>query len=253
MTREEIELYFERIGLKYDENEPLGIAQLRRLQFAHVTNVPYETTEIVDGHPLSLEESDLFRKIVTEKRGGYCFELNGLFGCLLRSLGYEVDEYMARFLRGEKEIPKPRHRVLDVKADGKRMLCDVGIGSEAPYYPLEITEGVEQDGYRFVRDGFLGLVLEEKVDGEWSRYFSFTENKQINKDFLTPSFYCEKHPSSPFLRNMISLKTPDGRMTIDYNTFRIIKNGKIIDEKVLTDTELESVCTKYFGMNIHRC
>ena len=57
------------------------------------------------GIPLSLKTEDMFNKIVSRKRGGYCFELNGLFSWLLRSLGFEVQEYMAKFLRGEKEIP----------------------------------------------------------------------------------------------------------------------------------------------------
>lgn len=252
MNKENLKLYFERIGLEYDENEALGINQLRKIQYAHITHVPYENTEIVDKHPLSLEEDDLFRKIVIEHRGGYCFELNGLLGFVLRSLGYEVDEHMGRFLRGETEIPKPRHRVLAVKSEGKRILCDVGIGSDAPYYPLEIIIGKEQDGYRFVRDDFLGIVLEEKINGEWKQFFSFTENKQINKDFLSPSYYCENHPSSIFHCNMLSLKTPDGRYTIDDNTFRIRKDGQITFEKEMTDKELEEICPKYFGMSLHR-
>lgn len=252
MTEEQIKLYFERIGLEYDKNEPQGIDQLNKIQYAHITHVPYENTEIVDGHPLSLEEDDLFQKIVTERRGGYCFEQNGLLACVLRSMGYEIEEYMGRFLRGETEIPMPRHRVLAVKIQGKIILCEVGIGSDAPYHTLEIVNGKEQDGYRFVKDDLLGTVLEEYVDGKWSPFFSFTECKQINKDYIPLSYYCENHPSSIFHTNMLSLKTPDGRVTIDGNTFRIRSNGEITFEKEMTESELCEICPRYFGMTLHR-
>ena len=255
MNKEMIEKYFERIGLTYNENEPLDSELLKKLQYAHVTSVPYETTQIVDRVPLSLETDDLYKKIVTERRGGYCFELNGLFGELLRALGFEVHEYSARFLRGEKEPPKPRHRVLAVTTNEGRFLCDVGVGSKAPRHPLLMEVGVEQnqfgEAYRFEKDDFLGWVIWERNDGIWEQYFSFTECEHLNKDFYTLSYYCENHPDSPFLNNMLSIKTDIGRITIDKNIFKVWKNNSISSEKLLNDDELEKYCEKYFGLSLH--
>ena len=256
MNKEQIKAYFKRIKLEYDENEPVDSALLKKLQYAHITAVPYETTEIVDGHPLSLEYDDLFRKIVTENRGGYCFELNGLFGELLRSLGFEVREYAARFLRGESEPPKPRHRVPVVTLNGERWLCDVGVGCKAPRYPVLLETGSEQElcgeRYRIDTDDFLGNVLMEKNGNEWQPYFSFNDYPQLAKDFTTLSFYCENHPDSPFLVNMLSIKTDTGRYTVDKNIFRIWEGDTVKLEKEVDETELESICIKYFGMSLHR-
>lgn len=257
MTQQEkVKLYFERIGLTYTEGLQPNGALLKELQFAHVTHVPYETTEIVDRHPLSLEEDDLFQKVVVERRGGYCFELNGLFAWLLRSLGYRVNEYFGRFLKGEPEPPKPRHRVLEVTAPEGKYLCDVGVGCRAPREPLLITEGVEQpqygECYKFGRDDFLGWILYEQENGVWSPLFCFNESRMLAKDFYTPSFYCENHPDSPFLRNMLSLKTAEGRVTLDNNTFRIWKNGVVVEECEMSDDALEATVQQYFGMSLHR-
>lgn len=251
-----IKLYFERIGLEFSENLKPTDELLKKLQYAHITHVPYETTDIVDRKSLSLDYNDLFKKIVEEKRGGYCFELNGLFGWLLREIGYEVTEYQGRFLRGEATPPKPRHRVLVVKSEGKDWLCDVGVGCKAPRYPVLMEEGTEQnicgEFYKIEKDDFLGNILMEKTEDGWNQYFSFNNSPCLPVDFTTLSYYCENHPSSPFLNNMLSLKTDKGRYTIDKNTFRIWKDDTVELEKECSEKELEEYCLKYFNMSIHR-
>ena len=130
--KEKILKYFERIGLEYDENAELNGEYLRKLQLAHVTAVPYENIDILRGTPLKLDDDSLFDKVVLRRRGGYCFELNGILAWLLRALGFGVTEYMGRFLRGEVGVPMRRHRVLKVEAADGVYMCDVGVGAKAP-------------------------------------------------------------------------------------------------------------------------
>src|SRR4051812_40407997 len=114
-VRPEVQAYLERIGY----NGPLdGSADsLAALQERHLHTVPYENFDILRRLPLSLDTRDLFDKIVVRRRGGYCFELNALFGWLLRELGYPVTDLMARFWRDEPNPPpKRRHHVLKVTA-----------------------------------------------------------------------------------------------------------------------------------------
>jgi N-hydroxyarylamine O-acetyltransferase len=101
--------------------------------------------------PLSLAVDDMFEKIVLRGRGGYCFELNGLFAWLLRSLGFTVKEYMSRYLRDETEIPMRRHRVLRVTCEQTDYLCDVGVGGVIPRRPLPFRTGIvsDQNGERY--------------------------------------------------------------------------------------------------------
>lgn len=257
-TPEMIKAYLERIGLAYDPERALDAGYLRDLQYAHCTTVPYENLDIVERIPLKLDAESLYDKIVTRGRGGYCFELNGAFGVLLSSIGWDVTEYLARYLRGETEIPMRRHRVLRVKCGSLSYMCDVGVGQSAPREPLIIQEGLEQtqvspDGsvketYRFSRDDFLGWVLSDFHKGEWRRYFSFTTEPQLPIDFEMPSCWCEYSPDSPFTKKIsLSLKTPNGRMTVDGNAFRIFE-GDNVTETILSVDDLETVIAERFGI-----
>lgn len=110
MTHEQIEQYLSRIGIDHAERPSADF--LARLHYAHLQNVPYENLDILAGIPLSLAVPDLFDKIVLRRRGGFCFELNRLFGELLRDLGFVVTDYVARYWGGgDGTVPKRRHHV----------------------------------------------------------------------------------------------------------------------------------------------
>ena len=246
---EKVKAYFKRIGLDYPEKIVPDSELLQKLQFAHCTHVPYENLDIIRGIPLSLKTDDLYEKIVVQGRGGFCFELNGLFGWLLRELGYEVTDVAARYLRGESSIPMRRHRVLLVRAVDGTWCCDVGIGEVCPRYPLRLVEGLEQsqfdECYRFDKDPFLGWVLMDRHHGEWRQFYSFTEEPQLDVDFIAPTFYCEKHPDSPFFPDeMFSLKTAEGRITLDGNLFKEFRNGNV-DVRKLSESELSGAYRKF--------
>lgn len=243
MNTEKVTKYLHRIGLEMPEEIKPTPELLKSLHFAHCTTVPYENLDIIRYIPLSLNTDDLFEKVVENGKGGYCFELNGLFGWLLRELGYQVEEKASRYLRGEKEIPMRRHRVLKVTADdGSVWCCDVGIGEVCPRYPVKMEEGLEQpqfdECYRFEKDDFLGWVLRDKYKGEWRDFYSFTEEVQLTQDFTALSFYCEQHPDSPFIHEeMFSLKTGTGRITLDGHIFKEFNNGEV-KVKECSDAEM---------------
>ena len=137
--------YLNRIGFKGEVNN--DYLCLKQLQFCHLFSIPYENIDIVSDKPIKLDVDSLFEKIVVKRRGGYCFELNGLFGALLSALGFNVTDCMARFLKGETEIPMRRHRVLKVKCPDGSFLCDVGVGIACPIYPVRLdTEEIQHIG-----------------------------------------------------------------------------------------------------------
>lgn len=251
----QLEGYFKRIGLEYDPERKPDAGYLRDIQYAHCTTVPYENLDILRHIPLSLDPGALFDKIVARGRGGYCFELNGALGCLLRSVGFKVTDFMARYLRGEAVVPTMRrHRVLRVSCGGLFWLCDVGIGQSAPKYPLIMQPGLVQEQfgetYRFEKDDFYGWVLSDLHDGEWRRFFAFTEEPQLDLDYIMPSFWCEAHPDSPFTsKEMLSLKTAGGRITLDGNVYRVFDGGSVT-EKTLGEDEKNTVIRERFGLKI---
>lgn len=251
---ERMKKYLARLGLPEDTEVTKTYDFLSKLQYAHVTKVPYENLDILRGKPLSLEWDELYDKIVTRGQGGYCFELNGALSYLLREAGFEVKNYFARYLRGEKEIPVRRHRVLAVKCDDGVYMCDTGIGEKAPRLPLLLKEGVVQEqcgeSYRFERDPFLGWVLSDLHKGEWRRFFSFTEEEQLDIDFSHASFFCEKHDDSPFNKDiMVAMKTGDGRLTLDGKVFKVWRGDEIVSiETAESDERVDEILRDVFGL-----
>ena len=245
--------YLSRIGLS-GACPSLSYEFLCRLQYAHVTHVPYENLDIVEKIPLSLEHDDIFDKVVTKNRGGYCFELNCLFSAFLRELGFSTRDFLGRFLRGESSIPVRRHRIIAVDLDGVTYICDVGMGQSAPRYPLILKEGIiqEQFGetYKFEHDDFHGWVLYDLHKGEWRKFYSFTEDRQLDIDFIHPSFYCEKHDASPFNKGvMVAIKTENGRKAINVRDFKIFVGGDLsYIEENMTDERLLEVLKNEFGI-----
>ena len=245
--------YLERIGMSTaDVSHTYEF--LKKLQQSHIFSVPYENLDILNGKPIDLSVEALFEKIVTNHRGGYCFELNGAIAHLLQELGFATKCYFARFLKGETEIPVRRHRVVVTECDGKRYAIEVGIGIEAPRAPLLLKEGILQEcengTFRFTKDWLLGWVLEEKADGEWEPYYSFTEEEQLDIDFIQPSFYCEKHPASPFNKSpMVAVKTQGGRRAINDRDYKVFEGGELVHiEENVTDERLYEILQKDFGI-----
>lgn len=246
--------YFGRIGLPTDTEIDESIEFLNLINYHNCINIPYENLDLVDGKLLSLDSEDVLEKICND-RGGYCFEINGLLSNFLKENGFEVTNYLGRFLRGVEGIPVRHHRVLKVKCRGEYYIMDVSIAQSSPLYPLKFVEGIVQEqfgeSYKFVKDDLLGWVLYDFVDGEWRKFYSFTEDEQLDNDFILPSFYCERHPMSKFNKfPMVGLKTPNGRKTINDRCYKVFENGELTEiREDLTDEERCEVLEKEFGIN----
>ncbi len=240
-TQDQIQQYFNRI--KYTGTTEKTLENLSLLQRGHLYNIPYENLDQMNGIPLSLDPEALFNKIILGSRGGYCFETQGLLYYLLLSLGYDVVQYAGRFMNEPGVIQMRRHRILVVTLGGKRYVCDVGMRAETSRNPLELTQGlVQNDGvgdYRFEKDDFYGWVLMQKMpDKEWKPLYGFTEEVQIDDDFVMPSFYCEKHPDSPFNTIMkIAIYTDNSNLNIVDNEYKVYQMGKCVEEKTLQGRE----------------
>lgn len=250
----EVQAYLDRIG--YEGPVDSSIATLSKLQECHLHNVPYENLDILNRKPLSLEITDLIDKIVVRRRGGFCFELNALFGWLLRELGYTVTDLFARFWRDETNVPpKQRHHVLKVEVEGTFYLCDVGVGGIVPRNPIEIIEGVptEQGNeiYRLDRDESFGWVLCELAHGQWRWIYSFTEEPKLPIDYIMPSFWCENAPDSIFINNpIVAIRTLEGRNTVAGEQFRIFKSDGVQTITPQTKEEYKAALHTHFGIVI---
>ncbi len=249
------EKYLNRIGI--DQIPDPTVENLARLQRAHLFSVPYENLDILLKRPIALDAEALYEKIVTRRRGGYCFEVNELFGWLLRQLGYRVTDLFGRFLRGEAGVPMRRHHVLLVHAadDETPWLADVGVGTGSPTCPMRMAENlVQQDGatqYRLAKQDFFGWVLEEYKRGQWEAVYSFTEEAQAPIDFVAASFWCEHAPDSIFNRAaMVSLRTERGRRTMDGDEARVFEGDQVTVRQMESWAEKRTVLREWFGIEL---
>lgn len=256
MKKLQIEQYLRKLQLN-DFEPTVNLATLTKLQDAHLKYIPYENFDCLNGKITSLKRQDMFNKVIMHNRGGICFELNGLYNWLLESLGFDVTSYSARFIDKMETYQLRRHRVMYVALGDKRYLTDVGVNSESPRVPLEITEGlIQSDGisqYKFTRSEFWGWLLWQKERGKiWKRLFGFTEEPQIDKDFITASFWCDAHPDSPFIKSKkLSIFREDCNITIRSNYLKFYLGGRVkYRYKINTGAELKEILWEYFGINV---
>lgn len=214
--------YLARIGHE-GSREPTA-AVLDALHRAHLLTVPFENLDVALGVPIALAVPAFHAKIVDRRRGGFCYELNGLFAWLLDELGFTVRLLSARVDGPQGPGPEFDHLVLRVvTGDAARTewLVDVGFGdSFSRPLPFGPDRESAQDGwrYRLVRDGD-DLALWRTPDGAGAasperRYVLGTAPRAL-AEFAGMCAFHQQSPRSPFTRKVLcSLATPDGRVTL---------------------------------------
>jgi len=209
-------------------------ASLRALHRAHLLSVPFENLDIHLGRPIRLEPEALFQKIVRERRGGFCYELNGLFGWLLERLGYAVTRLSGRVYSPSGERgPELDHLALRVDLD-RPFLCDVGFGEgflePLPLEPGEISGGGRASS-RLSRSGEEWLYERRAGTEPWERQYTFTLLPRRMEEFAPMCVFHQTSPESPFTRRRLcTLATVAGRLTLSEG--RLIETRG--DERVTT-------------------
>ncbi|MFH9354784.1 arylamine N-acetyltransferase [Kitasatospora sp. NPDC017646] len=243
--------YLDRIGVA-DPGAPSADG-LARLQRAHLRTVPFENLSIHLGEPVVLEPAALVAKVVDRRRGGFCYELNGAFAELLRSLGYRVSLLAARVFQGERPGPPFDHLALRVDLD-EPWLADVGFGrfSELPLRLDEHGEQADPQGVFTVRpyggDGELDVLM----DGE--PQYRLDRRPYGLADFGPTCWWQTTSPQSHFTRSSAcSLPAPDGgRITLGgTRLIRTAPDGSRTEQQ-LTDAGALSAYREHFGIALDR-
>ena len=215
----DVKKYLERIGIDYIP-EPTA-ENLALIQKAHLQNVPYETCDISLRNIVpSMDLEDIYQKIVEQKRGGYCFELNGALAWLLKNLGYNVKESFGRWHFSETApIPSRRHRVIQAYFENETYIVDAGVGRSTALTPLLLRFDVEQERngmiFRVKADPVLGYAVQIQTPEGFRNFYSFQDKIDMPQDFIYVNYYLSTHPDSIFRKKlMINLPAPDGRRSI---------------------------------------
>ena len=228
---------------------------LRQLQMAHLLAVPFENLSIHWGEPIVLDDEALFEKIVVRRRGGFCYELNGLFAALLRALGFEVAMFSAGVMgAGGNYSPEFDHMALLVTA-GERWLVDVGFG-ESAREPLRLDVREEQvqewGAYRIdlAEDGRLVLMRRDE-NGAWGAQYRFGLEPYVYADFAPRCLFHQTSPSSHFKQRPIcSLATPEGRVTLSDRKLIITKGQERHERELADEKEVAEALRQSFGIDI---
>lgn len=243
--------YLERIN--YNGSLDPSAETLRDLQVAHLLTVPFENLSIHAKQPIVLEDDALFTKIVENRRGGFCYEVNGLFAALLRTLGFKVEMLSAQAANNEGGFGADfDHMTLMVSLD-KRRLVDVGFG-DSFLEPLLLDEPGEQfqgrRAYKIVPDNDYLILMQRENEGEWKAQYRFTFQPYEYADYAEMCRYHQTSPQSHFTqRRICSRATEEGRITLSEMRFiKTSKNGEREEQILTSQTEYETVLREHFGI-----
>jgi len=231
---------------------------LQGLQLTHMLNVPFENLDIGLKRPIRLNEEALWDKIIVQKRGGFCYELNGLFAWLLKQIGFEVTYLNARvYNRAGKAGIDFDHLALLVQTPNQPggWLADVGFG-DSFNAPLNLEDRGEQvQGLRSYRleqtpDGY--ITWQKNYDGSWERqYFFDLQPRSFPADYEAACLYHQTSPLSSFTRgSIISRATPDGRVSLEDGRLILTKNGQRSERQLKNKAEYHALLKQYFDVTL---
>lgn len=247
-----LDAYLARIGY----TDPVAATEhaLEAMQRGQLRTIPFENFDILLGRGISLDPAAICDKLLRRRRGGYCFELNGLFLMALQAAGFEARPLLARVhLSGE---PSGRsHELILVKLDSRRWIADAGFGGpslRAPI-PFELDTTQHQDGqaYRLIDAGLFGTMLQTRVKAEWRDLYSFDLGHVWPADIALGNHFTSTHPSSFFtFARVAALHTAAGRTALFDQTLRTVKGGVEDVQQLPEGADFIAALDRHFGIEL---
>jgi arylamine N-acetyltransferase len=253
----DVAAYFGRIG--YTGPAEPTVDTVRAVVAAHNQTIPFENLDPLLGIPVAdLSAAALADKLVHRRRGGYCYEHNGLMGYVLDELGFGVQRFAGRvvWMNPDGPLPAQTHQVLSVTVPGVDgpLLVDVGFGGQTLTSPIRLQPGPVQETrhepYR-IRERGEGYQLEVEIGDVWQPLYTFTTRPQPRIDLEIGSWYVSTHPNSHFVTGLTAaLVTDDARWNLRGRNLAIHRAGNT--EKIRFDTAADvlDVLTDRFGIDV---
>jgi len=244
--------YYRRLGIGKPACDAAG---LRRLQSAQMDAVAFENIDPLLGKVPDVSLAGIFDKIVVSGRGGYCFELNTLFGAALADVGFDARRVMARVRNGAPQGAQRSHLAWIVTVDGEEWLADTGFGGPGSSVPLRIASRDVQQApagrYRFVEDEAAGeLVLERQAAEGWFALFGFDRVPVRDADIEAANFVTARWEKAPFPSNlMLSRHRADGRVSLLNTALRVEGRDGVAKSSLSSAEALRTVLASDFGLS----
>jgi N-hydroxyarylamine O-acetyltransferase len=212
--------YFKRIG--FTGKAHADLATLTALHGLHAAAMPFENLNPLMGLPVELDAASLQRKLLDNRRGGYCFELNALFRDALMAIGFSVTNLAARVVwmaPPDAPMSARAHMLLQVDLEDGPWLADVGFGGLILGAPIRMVAGVEQTAlgvnFRLVDGGVLGLRLEALLPDGWQALHVFRLEPVFHADYVQANWSTSTSPDSIFVTDLVAERlTPEARYSL---------------------------------------
>ena len=241
--------YLHRIGLtNVKEN---NLETLKLLQMNHLLHVPFENLDVIHHVPIPLNIETYYKKIVTNHRGGFCYELNGLFNWLLQQLQYNCYLVAATVLRPDGSWSMERSHAAQIVELDEPYFVDVGFGDSARM-PLPLTGEVKEDvsgKYRIQPiDNNINELQREESPNKWRTLLRIDMTPRKLSDFEEACHFNQTSPKSTFTqKEIMTMATKDGRYTLSDQELTITKNGEK-KQSILSENEKQSILQNFFGL-----
>lgn len=242
------EAYLHRIG--YQGSLAPTVETLRQLHRAHMLAVPFENLDVILGDSISLSLPAIYNKIVKRRRGGFCYELNSLFGWLLEELGFAVTRLSARVFDDGRSGAEFDHLALLIELE-EPWLADVGFGdSFLDPLRLDAAKAMDQQGsaYRLI-DSNADKILQRWRESGWESLYNLSLSARQLADFGDRCRYQQTSPQSHFTQKAIcSIATVDGRITLSNHRLIVTTNGQRQVREITSEVEYRSLLKSCFGI-----
>jgi N-hydroxyarylamine O-acetyltransferase len=247
----DLDAYLRRID--YRGRAQADLPTLRALHRAHIDAIPFENLDIQMGAAVTLDPAALQAALVDRRRGGYCFQQNGLFRLALLAAGFTVTPCEARVRFGTAGEIRPRtHMVLVVTCEGQEWLADVGFGGEGLIEPIVIgAPPTDQEGwcYRTAPEG-RWHVLQRNTDSGWGDLYIFAVEAVHPVDYAMGNWFTSTYPESPFVRSLTAQRTTNGVRHILRNLTYTISSPKASRVREISRAELVPLLRDTFGLDV---
>jgi len=214
LSKGDLRAYFDRIG--FSSEARADRETLEALVAAHTATIPFENLNPFLGLPVSLSPDALVDKLVRHRRGGYCYEQNGLFSHVLETVGFDFTPLAARVLwmQSDDAVTPRTHKLLLVNLLEGLVLADVGFGGAVCTGVLdlvpELAQSTPHERFRLVEVN--GLWRQQiEIGGEWRATYQFDLTPQLSVDDELGNWWTSANPASHFTFSLVAARSPAGR------------------------------------------
>ncbi|MEQ8440508.1 MAG: arylamine N-acetyltransferase [Alphaproteobacteria bacterium] len=252
MTEDFLSRWLLRLG--FSAPPPTTLNSLAQLQRAHLDAFAFENVDPLLGRVPNLDADATAAKLLRQGRGGYCFELNGLFAGGLRQIGFGVTVRLARVLWRRSEPGPETHCLLIVSVAGCDFVSDVGFGGPVPVAPVPLSpgQGSNESGYCLVEHDLGPLLCSRGGDGRETPLYVITPTRADPDSLAEGNRLAATAPTSPFTQRLIAARVVADRRIVLENT-RLVErtlDGVEICSSQLTRSSVIDALSDRFGLTL---